>query len=142
MKKLYSLILSLALCVCLMTGVPGYVTAYDGGGEILITVDGRFISPDASPYFQNGRTMVPFRFIAEALGCKVGWDDEWQSVRAERNGQVVYLYIGDSVMLVNGIVRELDAAAVIKEAAPLCRFGPSVTPWALRWIGNKIAIRW
>ncbi|MFZ5813672.1 MAG: stalk domain-containing protein, partial [Bacillota bacterium] len=29
---------------------------------------------DASPYIRNDRTLVPIRFIAEALGLRVGWD--------------------------------------------------------------------
>ena len=30
--------------------------------------------PDVQPFFENGRTMVPFRAVAEALGAEVGFD--------------------------------------------------------------------
>jgi len=30
---------------------------------------------DVAPYIKEGYTMVPLRFVAEAFGAKVGWDD-------------------------------------------------------------------
>ncbi len=32
-------------------------------------------NPDIVPVIQNGRTMLPLRFIGESLGCSVTWDD-------------------------------------------------------------------
>ena len=32
------------------------------------------------PYIKNGYTMVPLRFVAEAFGAKVGWDDGTKTV--------------------------------------------------------------
>lgn len=33
-----------------------------------------------APYLSNDRTMVPARFVAEALGCSVAWDDITRTV--------------------------------------------------------------
>ena len=47
-------------------------------GEKKITIKDaegtREIATDAAAYAANNRTYVPVRFVAEAAGCKVGWD--------------------------------------------------------------------
>ncbi len=35
---------------------------------------------DAAPYIKNDRTYVPLRFVSEALGFRVFWDDDYRSV--------------------------------------------------------------
>lgn len=47
-----------------------------GSGQLRVVVDGREIQGDTPPQLINNRTMVPVRFIAEALGAQVGWDGE------------------------------------------------------------------
>lgn len=43
--------------------------------QIKLIVNGREIQCDVSPQELNGRTMVPARFLAEALGATVTWDE-------------------------------------------------------------------
>ena len=51
---------------------------------IRLVVDGKEISfPEAPPVIINGRTMVPARPLAEALGAKVGWDEQRRAVIVE-----------------------------------------------------------
>ena len=38
------------------------------------------ITMDCAPYLDNNRTMVPVRFLSEALGYTVLWDDQFQTV--------------------------------------------------------------
>lgn len=47
---------------------------------VKLIVNGKEIATDVSPQIINGRTMVPVRFVAEALGAKVVWDDAQQAV--------------------------------------------------------------
>jgi spore germination protein len=42
------------------------------------------ISFDVSPVVENGRTLVPFRAIGEALGVQVHWDNANRRVIAEK----------------------------------------------------------
>lgn len=35
---------------------------------------------DAAPFIYNNKTMVPVRFVSEALGATVEWNDEFRSV--------------------------------------------------------------
>jgi hypothetical protein len=47
---------------------------------IHLIVNGKEITPDVPPQVINGRTMVPARHIAEALGANVNWDESSRSV--------------------------------------------------------------
>lgn len=49
-------------------------------GEIQIFVNGQPISTDIPPRSVNGRVMVPIRFVAEALNCRVGWQGQTNAV--------------------------------------------------------------
>lgn len=44
-------------------------------GPVTILVNGRLVSTDVPAFIQDGRTMVPLRFVAEALGARVQWDE-------------------------------------------------------------------
>ena len=43
-------------------------------GASLATVNGKSVSLDAPAFIENGRTYMPVRFVAEALGATVSWD--------------------------------------------------------------------
>jgi len=45
-----------------------------GASPIRLIVNGREISPDVAPQLADGRTLVPIRWVAEALGADVQWD--------------------------------------------------------------------
>ncbi len=44
-------------------------------GSEIATINGVEKTLDAVPQLRNDRTMIPLRFVAEALGCKVDWSD-------------------------------------------------------------------
>lgn len=43
-------------------------------------VNGEMKPIDAPPFILDGRTLVPLRFLSEALGCKVEWDSDIRCV--------------------------------------------------------------
>ena len=47
---------------------------------IRLYVAGKEIETEVPPQIINGRTMVPVRFVAEALGAEVGWDGKTYTV--------------------------------------------------------------
>lgn len=64
--------MALLLCGILLLGCAGTVFAK----EIEVVTDGKqVIFADAKPYIdENGRTMVPLRPVANAMGIEVEWD--------------------------------------------------------------------
>lgn len=59
-----------------VTGVRNGTTVVLKIGSSSATVNGREISIDTEPVIENGRTLVPVRFVAESLGAAVNWDEE------------------------------------------------------------------
>ncbi len=85
-----------------------------GNDNIKVYVDGEQVSfPDQKPYIdQNNRTMVPVRFVSEALGAKVDWDGSKQEVTVT-DTSVVKLKIGQRQYTVDGVKKQMDTEAVL-----------------------------
>ncbi len=66
---------------------------------------------DVVPFTQNGRTLVPVRFISESFGATVGWDDTTQAVTVDLQDTNIKLQIGSNEMIVNGKTVTLDVPA-------------------------------
>lgn len=64
-------------------------------------VDGNHIKTDAEPFIENGRTLVPIRFISENLKNKVDWNSDEKKVTVtpeeEREISKIELVIGSDV---------------------------------------------
>ena len=69
--------------------------------NIPMELNGQTVSAEVPPYIENGRTMVPVRFISEALGAKVDWDavNKLVTVTA-KDGTLIKLTIGNDTMMV------------------------------------------
>jgi len=83
------------------------------GREIPVLVDGLPVSFDVKPVLQNGRTLVPFRAIAEALNVAVAWDGATRTVTASGGQTTVRLQIGNSTAYHNDAPVVLDVPPVI-----------------------------
>lgn len=75
----------------LALAVPPPASALAPG--VRIQIDGRELAADPPPVIEQGRTLVPFRAIFEALGASVEWDGATQTVRATAPGRYVRLRI-------------------------------------------------
>ena len=58
---------------------------------------------DSAPYIKRGRTMLPLRYLAEALGYKVFWLNETRTVLITDIGLRVEIPIDTNLIIVNGI---------------------------------------
>lgn len=58
-------------------------------GSRTATVDGRSVALDVAPIIVNDRTLVPLRFIAEAIGATVGWLPDSRTATVELKPTVV-----------------------------------------------------
>ena len=73
--------------------------------------------PDQQPFFEKGRTYVPLRFVSDALGAEVGWQEKTETAVVRRGATEISMTIGSAYPLVNGqcIPRALDAKAYLKK---------------------------
>jgi len=82
--------------------------------NIKIVVNGKEIKSETPAFIENGRTMVPLRFISEALGEKVEWKNETKTVVIGDNK--ASLVIGAKEIEANGKKIAIDSPAVIKDS--------------------------
>ena len=77
--------------------------------------NGETVAMDVAPQVVNGRTMLPARAIAEALGAIVGWDGDLSAATFTNDTTVIKIIIGSDVAIVNDEEVKLDAAAFIED---------------------------
>jgi len=63
-----------------ITGTKGDTTVVLPLGSTTPTVNGQTVTIDVPAMVQNGRTLVPLRFVAEALGVVVDWNPSTRTV--------------------------------------------------------------
>jgi len=68
---------------------------------------------DQPPVIESGRTLVPFRFIGEALGATISWNAETRTVGYILGSKNIILTIGSKTAYVNGVPTTLDVAPKI-----------------------------
>lgn len=98
---------SFLLCLLLVSLLAVPAAASD---QITVTVNGTVIHFDQNPIIENDRTLVPVRFIFEALGATVDWEGSSETVTAYKDNSWVALQIGSYRMIQDGKTIWLDAA--------------------------------
>ena len=82
--------------------------------DVNYTVNGQAKKMDAKPFISNSRTLVPLRFIVEAIGGDVQWDGDNRVVTVNSNGKNIILPIDSKKIKVDGREIAIDQAAIIK----------------------------
>ena len=82
--------------------------------EVASNVFGKVIYNDVSPVIVNDRTMIPIRFIAEALGLNVSWNETAQTVSLKGDVIEIEMGIDSNYAKVNGTEKVLDVAPFIE----------------------------
>jgi hypothetical protein len=75
-----------------------------------VNVDGKAnqLEPSLEPRLVEGRTLVPLRFLAEALGSQVAWDAGEEKIMLTLDSTTVILWLDRMIANVNGEKMELD----------------------------------
>jgi hypothetical protein len=83
-------------------------------GESAAYVNGKNMTMDAPSFINQGRTMVPIRFISESFGAQVSWNDRDQSVIISQKDIRMTLWIGKTQAIVEkkGIRKSITLDAV------------------------------
>jgi hypothetical protein len=104
------------------------------GGELREIDPGR----GTAPTIVNGRTLVPIRAIAEAMGGTVGWNDATRTVTIDCMDRNVEMAIDSKTMLANGTAQQMDIAAQILNGRTVLpvRFVSEAAGCEIEWIGS------
>lgn len=87
--------------------------------NIEVYVDGEPVIFDQEPILENGRTLVPLRAIFEALGAKVGWEEESQAIFAKKRFTTISLEIDSKQMNVFNYIDYEDKQVILDVPAKL-----------------------
>ena len=68
---------------------------------------------DVAPVIINSRTMLPVRYVAEALGAEIGWDGATSTATLKTADTEIKITVGAAEAIVNGQAVKLDSPAVI-----------------------------
>ncbi|MDK2786900.1 MAG: hypothetical protein PWP07_125 [Epulopiscium sp.] len=86
-------------------------------GSTQYTVGKETVTADVAPYIKDGRTMLPVKYVAYALGIdpsNIKWDQATKTVTI-LGDRVVQVKIGSKDLVVNGAVLTMDTAAEVKD---------------------------
>jgi len=81
-------------------------------GQVQALVNSSTYTLDAVPYVdeKTQRTLVPIRFVSEALGANVKWDAATRKVTIEDGKKTIVLFLGAKKVLLNGTMQTIDCA--------------------------------
>ena len=123
---------------------PKTTTVIKPGSKIAtITNDdgtSRQTTMDVAPMIQDGRTMMPARFVADVLGVGVNYDNQTKTATFKYDEATVTLTLGQKTMIVNG-------QTVALQTAPMLVDGRILLPLrdiqeAFKGLGLKATIDW
>ena len=90
------------------------VTETDLSNSIILSAESSmaFINGDkvsgVQPIVQEGRTLVPLRFISEAFGATVDYYPKSQSITIKQGDNSIALQLGSKTLTINGTSRAMD----------------------------------
>ena len=82
--------------------------------DVNYSINGQGKKMDAKPFIKNDRTLVPLRFIVEAIGGEVNWDNDNRLVTVNSKGKTIVLPIDAKTIKIDGKDVNIDQAAIIK----------------------------
>ena len=106
---------------------------------IKILFNGEYLSLDQPPVVENGRTLVPVKFVGEALGATVNWAAAERKVIITKDASVIQLTIDSDKAIVDGKEIKLDAPARIIGGRTMvpARFVSEAFGAKVNWDGAK-----
>lgn len=85
-------------------------------GKTDYTVNGMIKTMDVAPIIRNSRTMLPVRYVAEALGAEILWDGATSTATIKTAGTEIKIKVGAAEATVNGRAVKLDSPAFIENS--------------------------
>jgi len=95
------------------------------------------------PYVENGRTLIPLRFVSETLGAQVDWDGSTQKITITYGNTTAYYWIGKKTFEVNGRKIEDLAAPKINNGntfVPIRKLCEEVFGMSVKYISSSQVI--
>lgn len=100
-------------------------------GKTDVTVRGAAQKLDQPPLVEQERTFVPVRFVVDALGGNVAWNNAEKKATIRKGAHFIELWVGNPEMIADGKRIQTDAA-------PIVRNGRTLLP--LRFVSEQLGL--
>jgi len=80
--------------------------------QINVVINGKVLD-NASAVIINGRVLVPYRAVGNALACDISWDNDTRTVKVKRNKTILQLVVDSNTTYLNGKILTLDVPSKI-----------------------------
>ena len=96
-----------------------------GSKEMIESIDGveKRIPMDVAPFIEKGRTMLPIRFVAEALGFNVQWDKKNRTAILIDKENIIKIPVDTNKIIVNGKEYIYDVKSFLKNSRTMLPIG-------------------
>ena len=109
--------------------------------QLTVQLDGAYIQfPDAKPEKVNGRVMVPFRAIAEALGAEVDYNAG--AITAKKDGQTLAFSLGGKQITITDDSTGKVIKTTAVDSAPYKKKGRTYVPVRFFAEGFGLTVQW
>lgn len=88
-------------------------------GSAKATVNGKSATLEAKPILQSGSTYVPLRFVTEAMGAQVLFNDKTRKITVLRGSQLLEMTLGQKDYTLNGVRYTSDVAPFTQNSRTL-----------------------
>lgn len=136
MKKIISIILMILI-------VTSYVSA-SAQSDVKVTLDGNDIYfPDAKPFIdERNRVLVPIRFVSEALGAKVDWENETRTAVIKQYNDKIRYTVYQPMAYLNGEMMVMDTYGILKDCRTMVpiRFISELLGCTIVWNENTSTV--
>jgi hypothetical protein len=103
-----------------------------------VSVNGKGMTLEQAPIIVKGNTLIPIRFVTDALGGTVRWDDKERKVTVIRGNKMVDLWVDQADLLVNGqrITAEVPPQIMNNLTVVPLRILSENLGWKVTWDGK------
>ena len=102
----------------------------------LVKINGKYVVfTDVFPYISNGRTMIPFRSLFEAMSASIDYNAPTKKITAKLGSNSVVLFIGKWVAYKNGTAITLETPPVALQSRVMIplRFAGEALGGTVKW---------
>ncbi len=106
-----------AVSILLMVVMMAMCVNVSAQTNVKVTLDGNEIYfPDAKPFIdQRDRVLVPIRFVSEALGALVDWENETRTAVIKQNSDEIRYTVYQPMAYLNGEMMVMDTYGILKD---------------------------
>ena len=103
--------------ILLMVVIMAMCVSVSAQNDIRVTLDGNEIFfPDAKPFIdERDRVLVPIRFVSEALGAKVDWENETRTAVIKQSKDEIRYTVYQPMAYLNGEMMVMDTYGILKD---------------------------